>query len=79
MSKRDLGRLESEIAVNRTSTYIAPEDADTNGIPNILDDMNAGLVSIWQLDVVQPADTVVAASSPVSITTVADNTIQFIK
>lgn len=79
MSKTDLGRLDSEIVVDQTSTYIAPEGADTKDIPNILDPMNAGLASIWQLDVVQQADSVVVASNPVPITTVADKAVQFIK
>ncbi|WP_280951888.1 hypothetical protein [Phyllobacterium brassicacearum] len=41
--------------------------------------MNAGLVSVWQLDMVQPADAVVVASNLVPTTKVADKTIQFIK
>jgi hypothetical protein len=76
-TKTDVGRLESQLAVDQNQTYNAPEGADATEIPNILDKMNAGLVSIWQLDIAQPADPVVASKTwP---TTVADRTIQFIK
>jgi hypothetical protein len=76
-SKEDWGALESKIAIDQSEIFSAPAGSDTKDIPNILDKMNAGLVSIWQLDVVQPVETVVA-SNPVPIT-VADKTIQFIK
>ena len=77
-SKTDLKRLDTEIAVDQTQTYKAPEGADTTDIPNILDKMNAGLVSVWSLDIDQPANAVVA-SNPVSTKTVTDKAIQFVK
>ncbi|WP_271896621.1 hypothetical protein [Candidatus Phyllobacterium onerii] len=76
-TKEDSQPLESQIAINQREIFDAPAGSDTKDIPNILDKMNAALVSIWQLDVVQPVETVVA-SNPVPIT-VADKTIQFIK
>ena len=41
------------ILVDQTDAFVAPKDADTKDIPNILDEMNAGIVRIWSLDVDQ--------------------------
>ncbi|UXN60190.1 hypothetical protein [Phyllobacterium zundukense] len=71
-------RIETDIRVNQNEIFDAPKNADTKDIPNILDKMNPGLVSVWSLDTVQPAGTVIA-SNPAPMTTVADKTIQFIK
>lgn len=83
LSHEDLEPLDSgnqvkgSIAVDQTDAFVAPTGSITPGIPNILDEMNAGIVRIWSLDVDQPADAVVA-SNPAPIKT-ADKTIQFIE
>ncbi|MBZ9601693.1 hypothetical protein [Phyllobacterium chamaecytisi] len=87
LSKDDVAPLDAasasdtkagEITVDLTAAFIAPKDADTTGIPNILDEMNAGIVKVWQLDVDQPVEAVVA-SKTAPVRAIADQTIQFIK
>jgi hypothetical protein len=48
-----------EIVVDETDAFVSPA-----GIPNILDGMNPGIVKIWQLDVDQPDDAIVASNPP---------------
>ncbi|MBB3234744.1 hypothetical protein [Phyllobacterium endophyticum] len=67
-----------EIAIDQTDAFVTPEDADTTGIPNILDKMKPGTVLVWKLDVDQPADEVVA-NNPIPTKKVADKAIQFIE
>jgi hypothetical protein len=69
--------IKGAIAIDRSDKFTPPEDADMTGIPNILDEMNTGIVRVWQLDVDQP-DAVIA-SNPMATKTVADKSIQFIK
>lgn len=74
---------ESYIAVDKTAAYKAPQDADSTGIPNVLDDMNDGRVRIWALDVdvsdtVPGSDTLIA-SSPELTATPEEKEIQFIE
>ncbi|MFX3774590.1 hypothetical protein ACJBQ9_11815, partial [Streptococcus suis] len=38
------------ITVDRSASFIGPADADSQGIPNILDTMNPANVRIWSLD-----------------------------
>jgi hypothetical protein len=64
------------ITVDKSVSFIAPADADSQGIPNILDAMNPAKVRIWSLDVdvsdtVKNADAVAAANTK--------SVVQFIK
>ncbi|WP_457300939.1 hypothetical protein [Phyllobacterium sp. P5_D12] len=83
MSYEDLDPLDSgnqekgSIAVDQTDAFVGPAGSITSGIPNILDEMNAGIVRIWSLDVDKPAEDLVASKT--APTKTADNTIQFIK
>jgi hypothetical protein len=43
-------RDKSAILVDRKATFVAPKGADAKDIPDILDEMNAGIVRIWSLD-----------------------------
>ena len=64
------------ITVDKSVSFIAPADADSQGIPNIRDAMNPAKVRIWSLDVdvsdtVKNADAVAAANTK--------SVVQFIK
>ena len=67
------------IAVDASDKFVAPEAADTAGIPKILDKMNACYVRIWALDV----DTSDAVSSPLHVSSaqsaVRNEEVQFIE
>jgi hypothetical protein len=87
MTKEDLSPLDAifddnyehrALPVDQSQDFAAPKGFDMTGIPNILDEMNPGIVKVWSLDVDKPADAVVA-SNPSTTTMVADKTIQFIK
>ena len=65
------------ILVDGSDAFVAPKDADTKDIPNILDEMNPSTVKIWLLDVDKPAEALVASKT--APTKTADKTIQFIK
>lgn len=70
-------QLKGSIAVDQTDAFVAPKNADTKDIPNILDEMNSGIVRIWSLDVDKPAEGLVASkTAPIKT---ADKTIQFIE
>ncbi len=68
--------IKGVITVDRSASFIAPADADSQGIPNILDAMNPANVRIWSLDVdvsdtMKNADAVAAANTK--------SAVQFIK
>jgi hypothetical protein len=70
------------IAVDESSDYAAPKDADATGIPKILDPMNPANVRIWSLDVdisdtSSSSDTIIASNSA-SAKSTSDNIIQVV-
>ncbi len=42
--------IKGAIIINETDAFAAPKDANTTDIPNILDEMNPGIVRIWSLE-----------------------------
>lgn len=84
LSSKDLEPLDSDkqtkgdILINATDAFVAPKGSITSDIPNILDEMNPGIVRIWSLDVDQPVEEVVASKTALT-KTLAEKAIQFIK